>query len=213
MTSDHPADTNVDANPAWHDTSAAPEDRARALVAAMTTEQKIAQMHGNMETIDIYGGVLDDMEQASQYDLKRHVAAIEELGIPRMRVTNGPVGVGMGDGVESPPATSLPMSIGLAAGFDPALAADYGDIIGSETATYGQHVLEGPGLGLHRMPTGGRNFEYFSEDPYLTGVMGLEVAQAIQAHDVIAMAKHFVLNDQEVERFRANVEIEEHVLR
>lgn len=197
----------------WMDTSKTPHERAQTLVAAMSTEQKIAQMHGNMETIDIYGDFMANLERADQFDVKRHVKAIDELGIPRMRVTNGPVGVGMGDGTESPKATSLPMSIGLAAGFDQALATEYGDIIGSETATYGQHVLEGPGMGLHRMPTGGRNFEYFSEDPYLTGVMGLAVAQAIQAHNVIAMAKHYLLNDTEVERFRTNVEIDEHVLR
>lgn len=176
----------------------------------MTIEQKIAQLHGNMETIDIYAP--PDPEH-NQFDVKRHVAGDEQLGIPRMRVTNGPVGVGMGDGTESPPATSLPMTIAVAAGFDPALAADYGDIIGSETATYGQHVLEGPALGLHRMPTGGRNFEYFSEAPYLTGVMGVEVTNAIQAHGIIAMAKHYVLNDQEHERFRASIEIDEPVLR
>jgi beta-glucosidase len=197
----------------WRDPSLAPDVRARSLVSAMTTEQKIAQLHGAMETIDIYS-IDPHVEDASDmYELKRHVAALDELGIPRMRVTNGPVGVGMGDGPESPPATSLPMSIGVAAGFDPELAAEYGDIIGSETATYGQHVLEGPGLGLHRIPTGGRNFEYFSEDPYLSGVMGIEIVKAIQSHGVIAMAKHLVLNDQEHERFRASVEIDEHVLR
>lgn len=197
----------------WMDSSLAPEARARALVSAMTTEQKIAQLHGAMETIDIYS--IDPFADGASTlsELKRHVAALDELGIPRMRVTNGPVGVGMGDGPESPPATSLPMTIGVAAGFDPGLAAEYGDIIGSETATYGQHVLEGPGLGLHRIPTGGRHFEYFSEDPYLSGVMGTEVVRAIQAHGVIAMAKHYVLNDQEHERFRASVEIDEHVLR
>jgi beta-glucosidase len=197
----------------WTDASRAPADRARALVAAMTLEQKVSQLHGNMETIDIYSIDPTSEDAANQFDLWRHVAGIDELGIPRMRVTNGPVGVGMGDGLESPPATSLPMTIGVAAGFDPSLAADYGDIIGSEAATYGQHVLEGPGLGLHRLPTGGRNFEYFSEDPYLTGVMGTEVVTAIQAHDVIAMAKHYVLNDQEHERFRVSVEIDENVLR
>ena len=90
----------------------------------------------------------EDMDQlAAQIQVERHVAAMEELGIPRFRITNGPVGVGMGDGTPSPPATSLPMTIGLAAGFDPELARAYGDIIGSETATLGQHVLEGPGLG------------------------------------------------------------------
>ena len=204
----------------WMDTSLSPRDRALALVAAMTLEQKIAQLHGAMETIDIYEisaraaaeGV--DLEQlAAQIRVERHVTGIEELGIPRFRITNGPVGVGMGDGTPSPPATALPMTIGLAAGFDPALAHEYGDVIGSETATLGQHVLEGPGVCLHRLPIGGRNFEYFSEDPYLSGVLGVEVTRAIQAHDVIAMAKHYVVNDQEYERFRADVEVDERTLR
>ena len=206
---------------AWMDPSLSPSQRAQRLVAAMSLEQKIAQLHGAMETIDIYGlsaeagsASAQEMDQlAAQIRVERHVAAIEELGIPRFRVTNGPVGVGMGDGTPSPPATSLPMTIGLAAGFDPAMAHEYGDLVGSEAATLGQHVLEGPGLGLHRTTLGGRNFEYLSEDPYLSGVMGIAVTQAIQAHDVIAMAKHFILNDQETERFRSSVEIEEHVLR
>ena len=66
---------------------------------------------------------------------------------------------------------------------------------------------------LHRTTIAGRNFEYFSEDPYLSGVMGVAVTKAIQAHDVIAMGKHYVVNDQEYERFRASVEVDEHVLR
>ena len=205
---------------AWQNTSLTPRERAVKLVAAMTLEQKIAQLHGAMETIDIYALTAQaaesgaDMDQlANQIRVERHVTAIDELGIPRFRITNGPVGVGMGDGTPSPPATSLPMTIGLAAGFDPDLAHSYGDIIGSETATLGQHVLEGPGVCLHRTPIAGRNFEYFSEDPYLSGVMGVAVTKAIQAHDVIAMGKHYVVNDQEYERFRANVEVDEHVLR
>jgi beta-glucosidase len=205
---------------AWQDTSLSPNERAKSLVEAMTLEQKIAQLHGAMETIDIYAITAEaaesgaDMDQlAAQIQVERHVTAIDELGIPRFRITNGPVGVGMGDGTPSPPATSLPMTIGLAAGFDPDVALSYGDIIGSETATLGQHVLEGPGVCLHRTPIAGRNFEYFSEDPYLSGVMGVAVTKAIQAHDVIAMAKHYVVNDQEYERFRASVEVDEHVLR
>ena len=158
--------------PAWQDTSLPPRERATKLVAAMTLEQKAAQLHGAMETIDIYAIAAQaaesgtDMDQlAAQIQIERHVKAIDELGIPRFRITNGPVGVGMGDGTPSPPATSLPMTIGLAAGFDPDLAQAYGDIIGSETATLGQHVLEGPGVCLHRTTIAGRNFEYFSEDP------------------------------------------------
>jgi beta-glucosidase len=205
---------------AWQDTSLSPRERAEKLVAAMSLEQKIAQLHGAMETIDIYAITAQaaesgaDMDQlAAQIRVERHVKAIDELGIPRFRITNGPVGVGMGDGTPSPPATSLPMTIGLAAGFDPGLAHAYGDIIGSEAATLGQHVLEGPGVCLHRTTIAGRNFEYFSEDPYLSGVMAVAVTKAIQAHDVIAMGKHYVVNDQEYERFRASVEVDEHVLR
>ncbi|WP_223881901.1 beta-glucosidase family protein [Niallia endozanthoxylica] len=207
----------------WMDKSLSPSERAEKLVAAMTLEQKIAQLHGSMETINIYAlPTADEMNAMSpeeqellmaQLQVQRHVKGIEELGIPRFRITNGPVGVGMGDGHPSPPATALPMTIGLAAGFDPQLAREYGDIIGSETATLGQHVLEGPGVCLHRTPIAGRNFEYFSEDPYLSGVMGVEVTKAIQNHNVIAMGKHYVVNDQEYERFRANVEVDEHVLR
>jgi len=203
----------------WTDTTKSPRERAEALVAVMSVDQKIQQLHGNMETIDIYGmsaqaTTQEEMDQlAAQIRVERHVAAIDELGIPRFRITNGPVGVGMGDGTPSPPATSLPMTIGVAASFEPELAAAYGDLIGSETATLGQHVLEGPGLCLHRTPIAGRNFEYFSEDPYLSGVMGVEVTKALQSHDVIAMAKHYVVNDQEYERFRTNVEVDEHVLR
>jgi beta-glucosidase len=188
----------------WQDASLSPRERATKLVEALTLEQKIAQLHGAMQTIDIYALTAQaaesgaDMDQlAAQIQIDRHVTAIDELGIPRFRITNGPVGVGMGDGTPSPPATSLPMTIGLAAGFDPDLAHAYGDLIGSETATLGQHVLEGPGVCLHRTTIAGRNFEYFSEDPYLTGVMAVAAATAIQAHDVIAMANHYVVNVQE----------------
>ncbi|GAB3274608.1 beta-glucosidase family protein [Kineosporia babensis] len=203
----------------WLDTTLEPAERARRLVAAMSLEQKIAQLHGAMKTVDIYAmsnnaTTAEEMDQlVAQIQIERHVAGLDELDIPRYRITNGPVGVGMGDGTPSPPATALPMSIGLAAGFDPELARQYGDVIGDEAAALGQHVLEGPGVCLHRLPTGGRNFEYYSEDPYLSGVMGVEVAKAIQAHDVVAMAKHYAVNDQEHERFRANVEIDENVLR
>ncbi len=203
----------------WNDTSLPPQERAQLLVSAMTLDQKIAQLHGAMETIDIYAidmGSLDaeEMEQlAAQIRVERHVKAIDELGIPRFRITNGPVGVGMGDGTPSPPATSLPMTIALAAGFDPQLAYEYGDIIGLECRHLGQHVLEGPGVCLHRTTIAGRNFEYFSEDPYLSGVMGVQVTKAIQANDVISMGKHYVVNDQEYERFRTSVEVDENVLR
>lgn len=132
----------------WMDPTLTPQERAEALVAAMSTEQKIAQLHGGMETVDIYSLDLtahdDDDPDSNIYELKRHVPALEALQIPRMRVTNGPVGVGMGDGPDAPPATSLPMTIAVAAGFDAGLAAGYGDIIGSETATTGSMSWKAP---------------------------------------------------------------------
>ena len=223
MNDQHNTDIEKNGQFPWMDKSLSPRERAEKLVAAMTLEQKIAQLHGAMETINIYAlPSADEMNAMSaeeqdqlmaQIQVQRHVKGIEELGIPRFRITNGPVGVGMGDGHPSPAATALPMSIALAAGFDPELAREYGDIIGSETATIGQHVLEGPGVCLHRTPIAGRNFEYFSEDPYLSGVMGVEVTKAIQEHGIIAMGKHYVVNDQEYERFRTSVEVDEHVLR
>jgi Glycosyl hydrolase family 3 N terminal domain. len=139
----------TDAERPWMDSTLPPRERAEKLVAAMTLEQKIRQLHGNMETIDIYGLAnqatsAEEMEQlAAQIRVERHVIADDDLGIPRMRITNGPVGVGMGDGTPSPPATALPMTIGVAASFDPELAHDYGDIIGKECVHLGQHVLEG----------------------------------------------------------------------
>lgn len=205
----------------WEDESLEPRERAEKLVENMTLEQKIAQLHGGMETLNIYD-VSNEMDPddeeamtqlAMQIRIERHVPELPELGIPRFRITNGPVGVGMGDGTPSPPATALPMTIGVAASFDPELAYQYGDIIGQETEDLGQHVLEGPGVCLHRTVTAGRNFEYFSEDPYLSGVMGVEVTKAIQSHNIIAMAKHYVVNDQEFERFRTNVEVDEQTLR
>lgn len=206
-------------NQPWMNKDLSPKERAEKLVEAMSLEQKIAQLHGGMETIDIYSASNnvesdEDMEQLlTQINVERHVPALEELGIPRFRITNGPVGVGMGDGKDAPDATALPMTIGVAASFDTDLAYTYGDIIGEETADAGQHVLEGPAVNLHRTVTAGRNFEYFSEDPYLSGAMGVEITKAIQSYDIIAMGKHYAVNDQEYDRFRTNVELDEQTLR
>lgn len=194
----------------WMDTSLSPDERADLLIAAMTLEQKIAQLHGAMETINPYTITIED---GANLRVWRHVDGDESLGIPRFNVTNGPVGVGMGDGTPSPPATALPSTMGLAAGFDPDLAYEYGVICGRESRAIGQHLIEAPGVCMHRTPLCGRNFEYFSEDPYLTGVMGVQVTRGIQDQGILAEAKHYVVNDQELERFRYDVQIDDHVLR
>lgn len=92
----------------WMDSTKTPREHAEALVAAMDLEQKIAQLHRAMETVDIYAlsnevSSAEEMEQLTeQIRIRRHAAATDELEIPRMRVTNGPVGVGMGDGYPPP---------------------------------------------------------------------------------------------------------------
>ena len=96
-----------EATSTWQNTTLSHRERAQSLVEAMTVEQKISQLHGAMDTIDIYALSAQaaesgqDMDQlATQIRVERHVTAIPELGVPRFRITNGPVGVGMGDAPE-----------------------------------------------------------------------------------------------------------------
>jgi beta-glucosidase len=186
------------------------ERRTALLLAAMTPEEKFAQLVGAP-------GVIPEIP--SCYGA-RHVPGIPRLAIPTFRITNGPVGVGQNDCVPvntpnlprsammstaSAKATALPSGMAVAASFDTAVARRFGDVIGTETRQLALHVLEGPGLNLARVPQGGRNFEYFGEDPFLTGTMAVAEIRAMQRHGVIAMAKHFIANDQETNRTTANV--------
>src|SRR5205085_5773845 len=194
------------------------ERRAALLLAAMTRDEKLAQLTGAP-------GVVAELPQCFG---ARHVPGIPRLGVPTFRITNGPVGVGQSDCVPTdtprlpfgalmstvaPKATQLPSAMAVAASFDRAAATRFGDVIGRETRDLGLHVLEGPGLNLARVPQGGRNFEYFGEDPFLTGTMAVAEIRAIQAHGVIAMAKHFVANEQETARTSVNELIGDRALR
>lgn len=176
--------------------------RAQLLLDAMTLEQKISQLVGKgpevlTELPGCYGA--------------RHVASIPALNIPTFRITNGPVGLGQNDCVavgassaytdpSSAKATSLPSAIAAAASFDTSVASSYGDIIGTEMNNLALHVFEAPGVNMARLPVLGRNFEYFGEDPYLSGSMAVAEISALQAKGLIGMAKHFVANEQETNR-------------
>ncbi|MDQ7990126.1 MAG: glycoside hydrolase family 3 N-terminal domain-containing protein [Candidatus Dactylopiibacterium sp.] len=200
--------------------------RARLLLAAMTLEQKMQQLTGAMpelvpELPECYGG--------------RHVTGIAALDIPTLRITNGPVGLGQNDcvsasildevkagkksftaaytDVSSAQATALPSAMGVAASFDPAVATTYGDVIGTEMSDLALHVFEAPGVNMARIPVLGRNFEYFGEDPFLTGTMAVAETKAIQARGAIAMPKHFVGNEQETNRQKIQTTIDAQVLR
>lgn len=187
--------------------------RARLLIAAMTLPQKLQQLTGSKpellpELPLCFGG--------------RHVSGIAALAIPTFRITNGPVGVGQNDCVaasiaeklaanpmamapaytdpSSAQATALPSAIAVAASFDPQVAAAFGDRIGTEMNNLALHVFEAPGVNLARLPVLGRNFEYFGEDPFLSGSMATAETRAVQGHGLIAMLKHFVANEQETNR-------------
>ena len=203
--------------PAWMNKTLGADRRTSLLLAAMTRDEKFAQLMGAP-------GIVAELPQCYG---ARHVPGIAHLGIPTFRITNGPVGVGQSDcvptsqpglpmssltGVNTPRATQLPSGMAVAASFDRAVATRFGDVIGQETRDLALHVLEGPGLNLARVPQGGRNFEYFGEDPYLTGTMAVAEIRAIQAHGVIAMAKHFIANEQETARMAVNEVIDDRVL-
>jgi beta-glucosidase len=187
----------------WMDPSLSPAHRADLLVGTMTLDQKVAQLHGQRSPIP---------ELPACGTAGRHVPGIPELGIPTFRITNGPVGLGGGDCSPQDKATALPVALALAAGFDPALAYQFGSLMGGEARTLGLHELEGPGMDMARVGRGGRNFEYLGEDPMLAGTIAASEIRGIQSNGIIAMAKHYVLNDQEQNRQGIKVQVDNRVL-
>jgi beta-glucosidase len=180
----------------WMNKSLAPEKRADLLVHAMTLDEKISQIH------------MRDIRE-----FPREVIAIERLGIPTFKISNGPAGAGPGDSRQPQPATALPSGLALAATWDPKLAEQFGQIAAEEIASRGEHLLEAPGLNIARVPQNGRNFEYFGEDPFLTARMGVAEVKGIQSVGIIAEPKHFAANNQERDRKVINEVIDERTLR
>ncbi|MCI6525042.1 MAG: glycoside hydrolase family 3 C-terminal domain-containing protein [Candidatus Enterosoma sp.] len=133
--------------------------------------------------------------------------AIPRLGIPEIRFSDGPHGLrvqseGGDNGVcGSLPATSFPTAATSANSFAPSLLKEMGEAIGEEANHYGIAVLLGPGVNIKRNPLCGRNFEYFSEDPYLSGELGKSMIDGVQSKGVGVSVKHFALNNSENYRF------------
>lgn len=174
-----------------------PPQRAARLVAQLTLDEKISQLHG----------IKDDNPH-----LYRYVPGVPRLGIPPLRVTNGPAGVGQGADSPQKRATALPAPIALAATFDTGLAGTYGDVEGAETRDLAHNVLEAPSINLARVPQGGRTFENYGEDPYLAGQLSVANIRAIQRHGVIAEVKHYAANNQETNRTSVDERIDERTL-
>ena len=146
--------------------------------------------------------------------------AVERAGIPSIGITDGPHGLrkqrGGGDHLglgESVPATCFPPAAGLASSWNPGLVERIGVALGDEARAEGVGVLLGPGVNIKRSPLCGRNFEYFSEDPLLSGELGAAWVRGIQSRGVGASLKHFAANNQETNRMTVSAEVDERTLR
>ncbi|MEU3078253.1 glycoside hydrolase family 3 C-terminal domain-containing protein [Streptomyces laurentii] len=168
-------------------------ERVADLLARLTLEEKSALLHGATDP--------EGLGQAG------YVPGIPRLGIPPLRLADGPAGVRVREH-----ATALPAPVMLAAAFDPGLARAYGQVIGQEGRALGQDVLLSPMVNLIRTPYAGRNFETFSEDPLLSADMVAEEVRGIQAEGLIATVKHVALNNQEHGRMSVDVRAGEQTL-
>jgi len=171
------------------------ERRVAALLKKMTLAEKVAMVSG----IDFW-----------------HTKSIARLGIPSMKVTDGPHGCRTASDEnpgETLPATCFPTGVGLAATWNTALIERVGAAVGGETRERGGAVILGPCVNIHRFPLGGRNFESYSEDPYLSSRIAVAFIRGVQRQGVGTSVKHFALNNQERERMTVSAEAGERAMR
>jgi beta-glucosidase len=149
-----------------------------------------------------------------------HTAPIPRLGIPAIAVSDGPHGLRKqpdeGDHVGisgSLPATCFPTASALGSSFDPELARRVGEALGAEARAQGVTVVLGPGINIKRSPLCGRNFEYLSEDPLVSGVLGAALIEGVQSRGVGTSVKHYAANNQETDRLRVSADVDERTLR
>jgi len=143
-----------------------------------------------------------------------HTHRIERLGIPALKVTDGPNGVrGTQKDTRAQTSASFPVGTAMGATWNPDMVREIGEALAEEVKTKGAHVLLGPTVNLHRHPLAGRNFECFSENPFLMARMAVAYIQGLQSQGVGACIKHYVCNDQEFERFSISAEVDERTLR
>ena len=146
--------------------------------------------------------------------------ALPRRGLPALFFSDGPHGLrkqeGVGDHLglnASLPATCFPTAATVANSWDTALAEEVGEALGIEARSQGVDILLGPGLNIKRSPLCGRNFEYFSEDPYLSGKLAAAYVRGIQRGGALACVKHYAVNSQEFRRMILNAEVDERALR
>ena len=192
----------------WMNLSLDPDARADLMIHEMTLDEKIQLVHGDG------WGVL----KAGASVAPRHnggagfVPGIPRLHLPDINLADSAVGVRMA-AYQSRYATLLPSVLGLAASWDPDAAFLYGSVIGRELRDMGFNMSIGGGVDLIREPRNGRNFEYASEDPILSGVMVGQLARGVQSNHIMGDIKHYALNDQETGRNTLNAILDPRAMR
>lgn len=144
-----------------------------------------------------------------------HTNGVERLDIPGILLTDGPNGIRYNkpDSYLPEPSTAVPTESILSASWDRGLIRKVASLMAEECQYYGINVLLAPGVNAKRSPLGGRNFEYYSEDPYLTGTLAAEMIHTMQEHGVGTSIKHYAANDQETRRFTEDSSVDERTLR
>jgi beta-glucosidase len=180
----------------WNDRSLPAGERAELALRGMTDEEKLSLVHGAIAAP--WGG---EGKPTGAVGSAGYVAGAPRLGIPSLQETDAELGVANpGDIRRGDTATAMPSDLALASTWDLALARRQGAAVGAEARAKGFNVLLGGAANLIRDPRGGRNFEYFSEDPLLTGLMAGAVIDGAQSRHIISTVKHFALNAQETDR-------------
>ena len=170
-----------------------------AILAAMTVAEKVAMMHGAEDPLTAQGS--PDQRGAG------YVPGVPRLGVPPLRLTDGPAGVRT-----ARPATALPAPLALAATFDPQLALRFGTAVGREARAANQDVVLAPMVDIIRTPLTGRAFESLGEDPYLAARVAEAEVRGIQGAGAIATVKHLAANNQEDHRSAVDARVDERTL-
>ncbi|HAT1619881.1 TPA: glycosyl hydrolase [Raoultella planticola] len=193
----------------WMNPKLNAEQRAQALVNAMTLDEKIRRVHSEM-ALPILGFSVPEGAIGSA----GYVPADDKLGIPALQVSDASLGVTNPANVRPKDgATALPSGLSSAASWDPSLSFQNGQLIGSEAWSKGFNVLLAGGVNLARDPRNGRNFEYYGEDPLLAGILVGNNIRGIQSQHVLSTIKHFAMNDQETARQGMSADIAEDAMR
>ncbi|MBM7124426.1 glycoside hydrolase family 3 protein [Dyella flava] len=208
---------------AWDDKALSPDQRAAKLVDAMTLDEQIALLRpvdgASLASLGIQlppsiPAWMRQPKPAGAIGSAGYVPAIPRLDFPALQESDAGLGVAdIGYLRPGDAATALPSSLALAASFDTGLAREAGSVIGAEAHAKGFNVQLAGGADLIRDPRNGRNFEYASEDPLLTGDMVGEEIAGIQSKHIVSTIKHYVLNDQETGRTVLDARIDEAALR